>query len=162
MVIFAIGSKTNIDFAQDAGIAIEGSGIKVDQHLQTSIENIYAGGDIAMVQNLLTQRYEQNSLWSDAGMQGLFAASNMVGIPKVYEGILPITNTFIFGAGVAFIGDVNVQAGYKEVVKQDKQSYHRFLFQDGVLKGFMMVGNVIPVGTLRQAILAKQVINAAV
>ncbi len=161
MVIFATGSTLNSDFAKEAGIAVEGSGIKTNEYLQTSIENVYAGGDIALVKNLLTQRVEQNSLWSDAAMQGMFAASNMVGIPKVYEGILPVTNTFIFGSGVAFIGDVASFSEYQNLVKKDDKSYHRFLFQDGVLKGFIMIGNVGPIGNLKQAILSKQVVAAA-
>ncbi len=158
MVIFTIGGKSNSFLAQSAGIVTEKAGIVINQYLQTNIETIYAGGDIAIVQNLLTQQQEKNSLWSDASMQGLFAASNMVGVPKVYPGILPITSTTIFGTNVASIGIARQSVEYKNVVKQDQQSYHRFMFHDGVLKGFVMIGNVANIGKLRQILLSKQVV----
>lgn len=159
MVIFAVGGKSNTQLALEAGIVVQGSGIVTNQYLQTNIANIYAGGDVVLVNHLLTNSLVQNSLWSDAGMQGLAAASNMTGNPQVYEGILPITSTQVFGVSLAMSGYDN-QLLYKDLIKQTEHMYHRFLLHDGVLKNFMMVGNVSNVGTLRQALLTKQVIQS--
>lgn len=160
MIIFTVGSISNSAFSQAAGIAVEYGGIKVNNFLQTSVQHIYAGGDVAVVNNLLTGESEINSLWADAGIQGMFAASNMVGELKQYDGILPITNTTFFGTNIAFVG-YHVHQAYEDLTKHQDAFYHRFMFHDGVLKGFIMIGNMLPIGKLKQALLSKQIIQAA-
>ncbi|WP_312496709.1 NAD(P)/FAD-dependent oxidoreductase, partial [Anaerosporobacter sp.] len=51
-VVLAIGVKPNSELAKTAGIALnQRGGIIVDEHLQTSIEDIYAVGDVIEVTN---------------------------------------------------------------------------------------------------------------
>lgn len=51
IVLSAIGLRANIQLASEAGIATD-RGIKVDRHLQTSQQNIFALGDCAQVEDL--------------------------------------------------------------------------------------------------------------
>lgn len=52
IVLSAIGLRPALELAQNAGLETE-RGIKVDRHLQTSDENIYALGDCAQVEDLI-------------------------------------------------------------------------------------------------------------
>lgn len=158
MVVCAVGGRSNAWLAHHAGINVMNGGVVTNEFLQTSVPNIYAGGDVASVKNLLTEAYESTTLWADAGMQGMFAASNMAGRERSYPGIVPITTTEIFGSKLAFVGDVKREGDVKTLTKEDNERYHRFVLQDGVLKGFVMIGHVAQLGSLRQAIIAKQVI----
>ena len=54
MVILSIGVRPNSALAADAGLALnERGGIVVNGHLQTSVPNIYAVGDVIEVTQLL-------------------------------------------------------------------------------------------------------------
>ena len=86
MVIFAGGAKPNITLAKNANIKTQGSGISTTKTMQTNIENIYAGGDICLIPNILTGKLVQSCMWPDAVMQGITAAQAMVGKPQDYPG----------------------------------------------------------------------------
>ena len=62
--------------------------------------------------------------------------------------------------GTTFVtaGPVTESDNYASLVKQDNDFYHRMLLRDGILKGFIMVGNVSNVGLLRKALLEKTVL----
>lgn len=86
LVIFAIGAKTNSWLASQAGLDIINNGITVNDFMQTSDLDIFAGGDICMVKDIVTNEIVQSCLWTDAIMQGMTAAHGMVGIPKNMRG----------------------------------------------------------------------------
>jgi len=151
LVIFAIGARTNSWLASDAGLEVLGNGIKVNDFMQTSNPYIFAGGDICMVKDKLTNDVIQSCLWTDAMMQGMTAAHGMVGVSKEYAGTLIVTSSHIFDTTFVTCGPVtNSSHTYQEVIKQDDTFYHKFLIHEKKLKGFIMVGNVDNVGKLRK------------
>jgi len=151
LVIFAIGAKTNSWLASQAGLEIIGHGIKIDDFMQTSNSDIFAGGDICMVKDIVTNEIVQSCLWTDAIMQGMTAAHGMVGTPKKYAGTLIVTSSHIFGTTFVTCGPVtNSSHKFQEIIRQDQTFYHKFLLHEKKLKGFIMIGNVDNVGKLRR------------
>jgi 3-phenylpropionate/trans-cinnamate dioxygenase ferredoxin reductase subunit len=67
--VVGIGVAPRVELARDAGLAVE-DGILVDEHLQTSMPNVFAGGDVA---NLCHPFYGERirvEHWSNALNQG--------------------------------------------------------------------------------------------
>jgi len=156
MVIFAIGGITNSWLAREAGLEILGNGIKIDQFMQTSDSDIFAGGDICMVTDVLTNKPVQSCLWTDAIMQGMAAAHGMVDQPKPYAGTLVVTSSHIFDTTFVTSGPVwHPSHGFEEIIRRGENFYHKFLVHDKKLKGFMMIGNVDNVGALRKQLLTQ-------
>jgi NADPH-dependent 2,4-dienoyl-CoA reductase/sulfur reductase-like enzyme len=63
--------------------------IKVNEYLQTNIEDIYAVGDCATVTNRLTNEPAWSPMGSTANIAGRIAAKNIWGAAKkAYQGVL--------------------------------------------------------------------------
>jgi rhodanese-related sulfurtransferase len=78
LVILAAGVAPNADLARDTGLDIgESGGILVNECLQTSDPNIFAGGDCAEVANLVTGGPGYFPLGSMANRQGRVIGTNL-------------------------------------------------------------------------------------
>ncbi|PSP64915.1 NADH oxidase [Halobacteriales archaeon QH_8_67_36] len=73
----AIGLNFNTEFLDGAGIE-EDDGIVVDEYMQTSVEDIYAAGDITQFYDTILDARAQNGAWGSAKEQGSVAGKNMV------------------------------------------------------------------------------------
>lgn len=154
LVIFATGGTLSTPLARDAGITCTESGILTNEFMQTSIPNIFAGGDVCLVRDQLSGELIQSCLWTDAILQGMAAAHGMLGTPKKYAGALIVTSSNIFGIKFVTCGPVNnPPENYVSHIKRTHDSYHKFVTLDGKLKGFVMIGNVDNVGSLRKKLL---------
>ena len=157
MVVLATGGRPNVKLAQTADLETNGQGLVVNKQMQTSNPDIFAGGDICWVTDLLTEKNMLSCLWPDAVMQGMTAATNMSGKVREYPGSLAVTSSTIFETTFVTCGPVTQASKYKALVKKEDTFYHRLLIDDnGILQGFVMVGNITGVGELRKAILAKK------
>jgi NADPH-dependent 2,4-dienoyl-CoA reductase/sulfur reductase-like enzyme/peroxiredoxin family protein/TusA-related sulfurtransferase/rhodanese-related sulfurtransferase len=87
MVILAIGVSPDTRFLQCSGIELgPRKHIKVNENLQTSIENIYAVGDAVEVKDLINGNQTAIPLAGPANKQGRIAADNIAGITSTYKG----------------------------------------------------------------------------
>lgn len=88
-VIEAIGIQPNTAFLKDTGIQLTNNGaIRVDPHLQTTVQHVYAAGDCAMHFNRMKQQADYAPLGTTANKQGRIAGLNMVGISETFAGIV--------------------------------------------------------------------------
>ena len=78
LVVLATGINANTEFLKNSGVTIT-SGIVVDRHCRTNIENIYAAGDVAESQDPVTGKFRVNATWINAQEQGRVAGLNIVG-----------------------------------------------------------------------------------
>lgn len=83
VLLVGIGMQPNLQLAQQAGLAI-GSGIKVDNFLQTSAPDIFAAGDVCEFQRGDGQFHRQET-WRNAEAQGRLAALNMLGQRQAFS-----------------------------------------------------------------------------
>ncbi|MCD6482954.1 MAG: FAD-dependent oxidoreductase [Candidatus Aenigmarchaeota archaeon] len=84
-VIIATGTKPNIDLAKDSGLEIDKFGIKVDDRMRTSDENIFAVGDCAGKYDFLTGKPTPILLASVACLEARVAAMNVFGSSSKYS-----------------------------------------------------------------------------
>ncbi len=89
IAIICSGVKPNTELAVDAGIKIGETGaIKTNKYMQTSIQNIYACGDCAESNFIITNTPVWMPLGSTANKQGRCAAINATGGEDEFLGVL--------------------------------------------------------------------------
>ncbi|MGE0010270.1 MAG: NAD(P)/FAD-dependent oxidoreductase [Candidatus Babeliales bacterium] len=156
IIVIAIGALANSALARDAGLAIEYDAIVVNDVMQTSDPAIFAGGDVCLVRERVSNRLMRNGAWPDAMHQGLIAAHSMAGVPKSYPGAVNIISSAFFGVHFFSCGPVMADDhGYKIKIMQGDGFYHKFLFEGDILKGFLLVGNTQKAAEYRKFYLAQ-------
>lgn len=105
MVLFSIGVVPNTQLAADAGLEIDSIGaIQVNEYLQTSDENIYAGGDCIDNLNLVTGKRSYSPLGDLANIHGRIIANNIAGKKEEFRGILGTAICKVFEFNIGSIG----------------------------------------------------------
>ena len=106
MVLLSIGVKAETRLASEAGLQLgEMRGIKVNEYLQTSDEDIYAVGDAIEYPHPITGKPWLNFLAGPANRQARIVADNMTGADKVkYEGAIGTAIAKVFDITVASTG----------------------------------------------------------
>ncbi|MGI5920134.1 MAG: NAD(P)/FAD-dependent oxidoreductase [Syntrophomonadaceae bacterium] len=142
-VVWATGVKANVQIADWAGVEIGSlGGIKVDSHMKTNLDHIYACGDCTESINMITGQPVLSQLWPTARQQGKLAALHLLGYPVKYEGSLNFVTEEIFGTNVVSIGltshDLKNQV---QVIENHKHhAYARTLIANGYVVGFQSIG----------------------
>ena len=106
LVLLSIGVRPNTGLAEAAGLELgEMRGIRVNDYLQTSDENIYAVGDAVEFRHPVTGKPWLNYLAGPANRQARIAADNMVfGNRTRYEGAAGTSIAKVFDLTVAATG----------------------------------------------------------
>ncbi|MCF8110302.1 MAG: FAD-dependent oxidoreductase [Desulfobacteraceae bacterium] len=105
LVISAVGIEPNSDLARDAGLEVAPGGfIVVNDRMQTSDPDIYAGGDCVQVTNLVTGKPGYYPLGSLANRQGRVIGSNMAGKDSRFKGAVGSFVVRLFDSALAGAG----------------------------------------------------------
>lgn len=106
LVLLSIGVRPATELAKSAGIKLgETGGIWVDEHLETSVKDIYAVGDAIEYPHPLTGKPWLNYLANPANRQGRIVADNMaLGNTTAYEGAIGTSIAKVFDLTVASTG----------------------------------------------------------
>jgi len=114
LVIMAVGVRPESDLARDAGLEVSSSGaVVVNQRLQTSDPDIYAGGDCAQIRNLITGKPGYYPLGSLANRQGRVIGTNLAGGDARFEGAVGSFVMKLFEISVASSG-LSLETAVKE------------------------------------------------
>src|SRR5688572_25661172 len=85
--VVGAGVKPDVMLAKRSGLEIDedDGGIRCDETLQTSVEGIFAAGDVCSYESRVHGRRLRVEHWDVAMQQGAHAARGMLGEPKPYE-----------------------------------------------------------------------------
>ena len=139
-VIYAIGTRPNIELANSCGIQC-GRGIIVNQYLQTSDSNVFAIGEIAEFEEQLY------GITSAAEGQADCAARYILGdLSSIYQGATLMNILKFDDLDLCSIGKVNIPAqehDYEEVVFTDlrKRYYKKCIIRNDRLEGAILMGD---------------------
>ncbi len=134
MSLLSIGARPNIELARDAGLTIgDTGGIAVNQYLQTSDSNIYAGGDCVENINRITGKKVLVPTGSTANKHGRIIGTNITGGSDTFPGVLGTAVVKIFDYNAARVGLSELQAraaGY-EIVTAIVSDYEHASYYPG-------------------------------
>ena len=135
VLVLAVGVRANISLIKEAGGQTD-RGILTDTHMATDLPDVFAAGDCCQGYDLSTGQNRILAILPNAYMQGFAAGVNMTGADQVFAQGIPMNSIGFFGlhlmsAGIyaGEIKDIPVEGGLK-----------RFYIQDGLLKGYILIG----------------------
>ncbi len=146
IVVMAVGVVPNTDLVKQTGIKVN-RGIVTDDHMRTSVDGIYAAGDVAENYDLLLRQNRVIPILPNAYQQGRVAGANMTGEDVVYPGGFPKNAIGFFGLPMVTAGLLK-DPDAKEYVKQAEDKYLKLLVKDGRLVGFIRINAVDRSGIL--------------
>jgi nitrite reductase (NADH) large subunit len=136
-VIAAAGVRPVVELAKQCGIATN-RGIIVDDHMRTSVRDIYACGDIAEFSGTMP------GLMTVATKQGETAGLNASGGNSVYRPVLPAPMTKVAGIAILAIGSVQVADGARIYRQIHSNSYAMAVVDAGKITGAAFIGDISP------------------
>lgn len=133
MVIVAAGVRSTVAGFEDSGLVID-RGIKVNDYMQTSEQDVYAAGDVTGL----------SGIWPNAQKQGRIAAQNMVlGNKFMYVDRFAAKNTInFFGLVSLCVGALNPEEGDQVIARESRDQYERAIFRNHRLVGFLQQGDI--------------------
>jgi NAD(P)H-nitrite reductase large subunit len=158
MVIFAVGVVPNAQIV-DGGTIETDRGILVNDHLRTSVDRIYAAGDVAQAADMLSGHRRPIPIFPNAYRQGLIAGTHMAGGDRKYEGGLAMNAVDICGLRTISVGTTVVDGGGHEVLTSLDDA--AAVYKKIVLKGDKIVGAIF-VGQIDRAGIVTGLIKNAV
>jgi len=103
-VILAIGVKPAIDLALEAGIKADKGGVEVDKYMKTSVEDVYAAGDVINAVSAITEDHFPGRLGGNAVVEAKVAAINASGGNRIYPGVVNPSATKVFELSFGTVG----------------------------------------------------------
>ena len=131
MVIISAGTRCNTQLAEKAGLERGTLGLKVNEYLQTTDPDIYAGGDLIEYPNHVTGEPSLGQLRPNAVIAGRVIARNILGGQVRYPALINSFCTKFFDKSIAAAGLTESEARQRgmEVVtaKQISASKHSMM-----------------------------------
>lgn len=137
VVVTAVGVRPNAEMVKEAGGKV-GRGITVDESSRTSLPDVYAAGDCTECRNVSTGEEQIMAILPNAYFQGHAAGVNMAGGDEKFDTAIPMNaggffDLHLVSAG-AYEGDT--------IADVSDGNYRKLFIRDGVLKGFMIIGDI--------------------
>ena len=150
LVICATGVTPSLELTRDTDIRTD-SGILVDQHLQTSVSDIYAAGDVCQGRDFSTGDYSVHAIQPTAADHGRIAAMNMAGRECLHRGSISMNVLATLGLVSSSFGLWQGVPGGEQSILLDDEHY-RYLclqFEEDRLIGAQAIGMTQHIGVLR-------------
>lgn len=153
-VIAATGVHPDLALAEKSGIKVS-RGILVDEKMQTSLEGIYACGDLAEYNGTVP------GLMSIAVKQGEIAGINASGGDAVYQEVLPAPLTKVAGLTIFSFGSCKPTEDTKIYRKETADSYAAIAVRSCRIAGAAIIGDVALGAKLKKWMEAEKEIGKA-
>ncbi len=151
LVVAATGVQPNTEFLKGSGIEID-QGILINRQMQTSVEDIYAAGDVAQGLDFSTGQYTVQAIQPTAAEHAQMAAKNMVGLPgALHQGAINMNVLDTLGLISSSFGQwMGVRHGdASEIHDADNFKYLNLQFEEDILIGATSIGLTQHIGVLR-------------
>ena len=151
LVIMAIGVIPRTELVIGSAVKIN-RGIIVDNLMQTSVPDVYAGGDVAEAYDFIINQNRTLPLWPLAIQEGRVAGYNMAGKKTTYGGGTNMSSLKYFGVPIVSIGLANPKEDptLEVLVKQDTEHevYKKLVLKNNVIVGMTLVNSIERAGVL--------------
>ncbi|MBI3457573.1 MAG: NAD(P)/FAD-dependent oxidoreductase [Candidatus Rokubacteria bacterium] len=159
VVIMATGIRTNLEWLEGSGIRVN-RGVVVDDHLRSSVPNVYAAGDVAEGRDLVTGQPDVHAIEPTAMEHGRVVGANMAGRDVAYRGSLLMNVVGVCQLEVASFGRWDdSQAEVAAAVRPERPAYRKLLFHGDRLTGAMILGRADDVWTTNDVGMLKGLVQ---
>jgi NAD(P)H-nitrite reductase large subunit len=153
----AIGVTLNLEFLEGSGVETR-AGVLVDGRMRSSVEGVYAAGDVAQAYDPVHGEHRVATSFVNARRTGEVAGANMAGGGEEVEGTIASNLITIYGIPVAGMGMNQAEGAGYEVLTGDYPKgdvYKRCVFKDGAMVGATLVGDVRDARAMERLIAAR-------
>jgi nitrite reductase (NADH) large subunit len=136
LFLVSAGIRPNVEIAREAGLEV-GRGVVVDDRMRTSDADIFAAGDLAECDGLVS------GLWPAAVEQAQVAAANVAGGDEIYSGTVPVTMLKVTGVELTSVGRFEPVGPEEEVIALEdvpESRYRKLVVSDGRVVGAILLG----------------------
>ncbi|MFU8793582.1 MAG: CoA-disulfide reductase [Acholeplasmataceae bacterium] len=158
LVIEAIGVRPNTSFLKDTNMKrLKNGAIVINEHMETSVKDIYAAGDCVAYQHQMTKASAYVPLGTHANKGGRVIASQIAGIDDEFQGIIGSNVVKVMDLTVAKTGFTmkevkahNLNYQYVDVTANNHAGYYpnaekihmRIVYEPKtlILKGAQLIG----------------------
>lgn len=141
VLVTAVGVRPNTGLISEAGGKVE-RGIIINDHMKTSLKDVYAAGDCTVSHDISADTDRILALLPNAYLQGETAGKNMAGEKTVFDKAMPMNAIGFFGYHIVTAGSYE---GDVKIAK-DGANYKKMFIKDGLLKGYILIGDVDKAG----------------
>jgi nitrite reductase (NADH) large subunit len=155
LVLISAGVRADLTLAQALGLEVD-KGVKVDDTMKTSRDDIYAAGD------LIEHQGRVYGIWSAAQEQGTVAGAAMARHEAKYAGTLPSNVLKVVGIDLMAAGDIDPEGKLEAVIQEDKaqKTYRKLVIRDNRLMGAILLGDIRGNVEIQAAIKGQKDISA--
>ncbi len=134
-----IGIGLNLDLLDNKEVEIN-RGIIVDDHLKSSLPDLFAAGDVAEFYDPIMEKRHIMGNWSNAMAHGKVAGANMAG-EDVAINVVSSYQIDIWGKSLIAMGDTAASDDTRIFIRdqRDQYKYGRIFVRDGVIKGAILI-----------------------
>lgn len=134
IIIISAGVRSNLELADALGLEYN-KGIKVDEHMRTTMADIYSAGDVAEFKETVY------GIWPAAMEQGKIAGINMSGGNIIYKGTTMANTLKVVGIDLASAGDIDLENKFESKIVKDKKTYKKIVINNDRIIGCIMLGD---------------------
>ena len=155
MVLLSAGAAPDLTLARKLGLKI-GKAVQVDDRLRTSIEDIYAAGD------LVEHRGVYYGIWLPAMAQGRAAGANMTGKETAYPGTLRSYRLKVAGIDLFSMGNIGAEGEGDCALRSDegKGIYRKLVIEDRCVAGAILLGDLHGEKAIQAAVEGRKAVSA--
>jgi NAD(P)H-nitrite reductase large subunit len=160
VVIMATGIRPNLEWLAASGIQVN-RGVLVDDHLRSSIPNVYAAGDVAEGRDFVSGELAVHAIEPTAMEHGRIVGANMAGQPLAYRGSLLMNIVDVAHLEIASFGAWDsATAEVFTALKPDQPAYRKLLWQGDRLIGSIILGVATDIWTTNDVGMLKGLVQS--
>ena len=141
VLVMAVGVRPNTALLKDVGAEVN-RGVVVDDKMKTTVDNIYAAGDVVESNDISSDTKKIMAILPNAYMGGFCAGVNMADGENVFDNQIPMNSIGFFGYHIMTAGSYDGEL-YEE---KSGDSIKKLYIKDNRLIGFIILGKVDKTG----------------
>ena len=162
LVIMGTGIQTNLGWLDGSGITLD-QGVLVDDHLRSSVPNVYAAGDVAQGAELVTGNREVHAIEPTAMEHGRIVGANMAGQDIAYRGSLLMNILDILDLNIASFGNwIEGNSDSSVLVVPRDNTYRKLIWDGDTVTGAIIMGPASSLWTTNDVGMLKGLIQSKV
>jgi NAD(P)H-nitrite reductase large subunit len=157
----AIGLDFNTEILQDTPVDLKDDGsVVTDEYMRTSVEDVYAAGDLTWFYDSILGEHGQNGSWGSAKEQGSIAGEVMANGPEATEPFRWVSSYSITHFDFPFLSFGHPTIGDDEVERKFSDTeWRRLALKDGKIVGGVLIGDLAPQSAYKKLMREERVVD---